>query len=252
MAGIEAARVAMGTGGDLHRLRAWLNKKVADHRIISANGFTTVEMLFRSPEKSYNMQQLCNAQRKNFGFSRGRSTDSFAPMSREDYGELSQKAVARERVCLCERHDQEAFKMVTEKPATQWCPQKLDAYLDCYAAGCKDPAVSPLCTRLTGYRRVGLGASYIMYLELASQCASSSTKVFGVMFNLAMSHPHIRDCIERSDFDIREKWKDYSDTEGSDAWRTADSTPSNPHPKRKQQGRLHPMARPGRKKQRTH
>ena len=47
---IEAARVAFGEGGDLHRLMAWLNKKVADHRIISVNGFTTVEMLFRLPE----------------------------------------------------------------------------------------------------------------------------------------------------------------------------------------------------------
>ena len=62
---IEAARVAFGEGGDLHRLRAWLTKKVADYRIISANGFTAVEMLFRSPEKSENMQKLCNLQRKN-------------------------------------------------------------------------------------------------------------------------------------------------------------------------------------------
>ena len=71
------------------------------------------------------------------------------------------------------------------------------------------------------------------------------------MYNLAMAHPHIRDCIERSDFDIAEKSAEYSDSDGSDAWRTADNTPSNPCPKRKQQGRLHPMAQPGRKRQRT-
>ena len=141
--------------------------------------------------------------------------------------------------------------MVTEKPATQWCPQWLDAYLDCYDAGCRDPAVSPLCTRMTGYRRVGSRCSYLLYLELASHCSPSSTKVFGVPYNLAMGHSHIRDCIERSDFDIAKKCTEYSDSDGSDAWRTADSTPSNPHPKRKLQGRLHPMAQVGRKRQRT-
>jgi hypothetical protein len=91
-----------------------------------------------------------------------------------------------------------------------------------------------------------------MYLELASQCAPKSVKIFGVAYNLAIGHPHMRDCIVRSDFQIAEWWKDYSDTEGSDVWRTADSTRSNPHPQWKLQGRLHPMAQPGRKKQRTH
>ena len=239
MATLEAARVAFGNGGDLDRMRSWLDRKAADYRIISVGGFTSVEMLLRKPEKHENLQKLCNLQRKNFGFSREKAFDSFVPMTREEYG----PPAAKDCICLCEIHDQEAFKMVTEKPATQWCPQKLDAYLCCYASGCRDPAVSPLCLRLTGYRRIGIKANYIMYLELASHCAPNSGRIFGVLYNLAISHPHIRDCILRSSFDITQKWLEYSDSEGSDAWRTADSTPSNPHPKRKQQGRLHPMSR---------
>ena len=84
-------------------------------------------------------------------------------MTREEYGVPSRETVARERVCLCEMHDQEAYKIVVEKPATQWCPQKLDAYLACYAAACRDPPVSPLALRLTGYRRVGIGANFFIW-----------------------------------------------------------------------------------------
>ena len=130
---IEAARVAFGKGGDLRRLMAWLSKKAANYRLIADNGFTTVEVLLRSPEKLENIQKLCNLQRKNYGFSRERSRGSFLPMTREEYGSpcpeaaykvvpeksatQCPKAAAQQRVCLCEMHDQEAYKMVLEKPA---------------------------------------------------------------------------------------------------------------------------------------
>jgi hypothetical protein len=141
--------------------------------------------------------------------------------------------------------------MIVQKPATQWCPQQLGAFLSCRGALCTDPIVSPICVRMTGFRRVGRLANYMLYLELASHSAPRSTRVFAVPYIDAMVHPNLRDCVERSGWRMADHVFEYSDSEGSDAWRTADSTASTPHPKRKQMGRLHPMAPTGRKKRRV-
>lgn len=248
---IEGARVAFGAPGDLGRLEGWLRKKVADYRIASKDGFVVAEVLFREPLPSDNVQKLCNLQRKNFGFVRERSYDSFVPMTREEYGELTPEASTRQKSCGCPNHDREAAKMIVQKPATQWCPQQLGAFLNCRGALCTDPTVSPICVRMTGFRRVGRLANYMLYLELASHSAPRSTRVFAVSYIDATVHPNIRDCVERSGWRMADHVFEYSDSEGSDAWRTADSTASTPHPKRKQMGRLHPMALTGRKKRRV-
>ena len=141
--------------------------------------------------------------------------------------------------------------MILRKPASQWCPKQLEAFLRCHHPNCLDPIISPLCSRMVAYQRCGRLANYHLHLELASHCAPTVHRVFAVPYIEAMTHPHLRAAVEQSGWVMAEHLHEYSDPEGSSGYRTPDSDEDNPHPKRKLKGKVHHLAMQGSKRRRT-